>query len=259
MKRTSTAGLVLALAAAAALAIAATSAFGQAQPAPGERPGRLGEMLGLKQRFTHNLPTVAHFIADGVAEFTFDRSTDRPMIQFSDNGEIFALHPQPAPRGDVIYKNDVGDPVLRLSGLGGVTVFTPSRPQGAPAELVGMGDPIALLANIHNATDLFRRMQVASRRIGLVVQHPVSVDAPDLGPETYDLAADVLVLAVDAFERNAPTIRTDPRMRKVTQVLILEGERPGVTLSERTLTIVIASRWGVAGRPSSYRIASALR
>ena len=43
------------------------------------------------------------------------------------------LQPQPAPRGDVIYKNDLGEPVLRATRLGGVTVFTDHGPAGSAA------------------------------------------------------------------------------------------------------------------------------
>nr|QQZ52104.1 DUF4908 domain-containing protein [Phenylobacterium glaciei] len=46
-----------------------------------------------------------------------------------------------APRGDIIYKNDLGEPVLRATRLGGLTLFTPDRPGGTAAALAGAVRP----------------------------------------------------------------------------------------------------------------------
>ena len=66
--------------------------------------------------------------------FVFDMSVQgRPLIKFDDSGEVWALTPTAGPRGDTIYKNDMGEPMLRSTRLGGLTVFTQDRPMGLAA------------------------------------------------------------------------------------------------------------------------------
>ena len=89
------------------------------------------------------------------------------------------LQPQPAPRGDIIYKNDLGQPVLRATRLGGLTVFTQERPSGAPAALVGDSNPLrlpvlgpeALLQKLAQAS---ARASRAARRAALEVARQLS-------------------------------------------------------------------------------------
>src|SRR4051812_4574960 len=72
-----------------------------------------------------NTPNVARFVPDGGEPFVLDRSAGRQVfMKFEDSPEIWALSPTPGPRGDVIYKNDMGEPMLRASRLGGLTLFT---------------------------------------------------------------------------------------------------------------------------------------
>ena len=74
-------------------------------------------------------PLTARYQMDEGGAFVFDRSTVKPLLKFDDDPEIWALQPAPGPRGDVIYRNDVGEPMVRATRLGGMTVFTPKRPE----------------------------------------------------------------------------------------------------------------------------------
>ena len=67
------------------------------------------------------------------------------MLKFQDSPEVWALHPAPAPRGDMIYKNDLGEPVLRATRLGGYTLFTDARPSGEAVSFAGGAPPLRLL------------------------------------------------------------------------------------------------------------------
>ena len=58
--------------------------------------------------------------------------------------EVWALSRSRGPRGDIIYKNDISEPMLRATKLGGMTVFTPKHPDGAAAALVGSAMPVKL-------------------------------------------------------------------------------------------------------------------
>ena len=84
-------------------------------------------------------PPVARYVSEDGDGFVLDRSQPRVYMKFDDSPEIWALRPHPAPRGDVIYKNDLGEPMLRATRLGGLTLFTADRPGGSPAALTGAG------------------------------------------------------------------------------------------------------------------------
>ena len=56
--------------------------------------------------------------------FIFDRSGSRPLLRFERREETWVLRPTAAPRGDIIYRNDAGDQVLRVTPGGGMTVYT---------------------------------------------------------------------------------------------------------------------------------------
>ncbi len=231
-----------------------------AQPPGPPPPGaalidRFNQMLGRGRGPAG--PPVAHYVAEGVAEFTFDQTGGPPLVQFQGSREILALTPQPAPRGDLIFKNDVGDPVLRFSRLGGLTVYTSAHPEGAPAALVGMATPIKL-QGIQDAAELFGRERLVSRRISRVMQRDVEVDVPDIGPESWTLVADVINLAADAFEKSADRIRHDQRLPHMDRLLVVEGDKPDVQVNYDTVQITVAPARGAAGRPSSVRIARTL-
>ena len=89
-------------------------------------------------------PPVARYVSETGDVFILDRSQPKPLLKFEHSPEVWVLLPQPGPRGDVIYKNDLGEPVLRATRLGGVTVFTDARPSGAAAALAGGGSSLKL-------------------------------------------------------------------------------------------------------------------
>ena len=91
-------------------------------------------------------PPVARYVSQEGDVFVLDRSQNRPLLKFQDSPEVWALKPQPAPRGDIIYKNDLGEPVLRATRLGGLTLFTEDRPGGTAAALAGGGPALRLPA-----------------------------------------------------------------------------------------------------------------
>ena len=89
-------------------------------------------------------PPIARYVTEDGDVFTFDRTQPKALLKFDGSFEVWALQPQQAPRGDTIYKNDLGEPVLRATRLGGVTIFTDQRPAGAAAALEGVGSPLRL-------------------------------------------------------------------------------------------------------------------
>ena len=65
------------------------------------------------------------------------------MLRVDWRDETWVLRPTAAPRGDVIYRNDAGDQLLRVTPGGGMTVYTPLAPGGSPASLSGPGQSLS--------------------------------------------------------------------------------------------------------------------
>src|SRR5512143_1146081 len=105
-------------------------------------------------------PPIARYVSEDGDVFTLDRTQSKPLLKFDNSYEVWALQAQPAPRGDTIYKNDLGEPVLRATRLGGITVFTDQRPGGSAAALEGPGTPWRLA--IMGPQALFERLYQAT-------------------------------------------------------------------------------------------------
>ena len=84
-----------------------------------------------------SLPPSARYIAGTGQGFTLDVTGARPLLRFDRSTEIWVLRPTPAPRGDIIYRNDNGDQVLRVTADGGLTLYTTTAPQGSPVSQAG--------------------------------------------------------------------------------------------------------------------------
>lgn len=241
-----------------AVTLPGSLAFAQQPVLPGAPPERmeLRERPGRPQT-----PPVARYVAEGVAEFTLDRTSGQALVRFGNSPEVVALWPQRAPRGDVIYRNDTGQAVVTITGLGGITVFTATNPRGSAATLVGVAEPIRL-NSVSNAQQLLIRMEQASQRIRASLGHGVEIKGYRAEGAEQDLEQGILILdalntTATAFERMAR--QRDTRLRDVKEIVISMGVRPSVTLAGDTLRIIIAPQEGIAGRPSSNRIALALR
>ena len=113
---------------AATLVTAMLAAATQASAAPGSlREGLFGEGRYDGRRFS--APPVGRYVVEDGRAFVLDRSTPRPLMKFENSAEVWVLQAQPAPRGDIIYKNDLGEPVLRATRLGGCLLYTSPSPR----------------------------------------------------------------------------------------------------------------------------------
>ena len=237
--------------AAAVLATAVCAAPAWAGP-ESLRQGLFGHE-GFESRL-FNTPMVAHYVSEEGDSFVLDRSQGRALLKFDNSPEVWALQPHPAPRGDVIYKNDLGEPVLRATRLGGVTLFTEQRPGGSAAALEGGGSPLRLQPLGPQA--LLERLAQASARASHAARRLIPFDA-DATPASSALIADAAVVASEAVVRM--THRPDSRtlLTRFKQVKLAEGRKPAVELAHGSLTITVTPTLGLAGRPSSERIVAA--
>jgi hypothetical protein len=196
---------------------------------------------------------VARYVSETGSAFVLDRAAPQPLLKFENSAEVWVLSPQPAPRGDVIYRNEMGEPVLRATRLGGMTLFTEDNPMGAAAALTGKASSIQPPAVI-SVNALFQRLGQASSRASRAAQRLIPFETvQDVRPETSVLVADSATITAEAFERMA---RKGDRslLGKIARVLLAEGDKPGAALKNGSLVITYAPGQGLSGRPSSKRI-----
>lgn len=236
-----------------ALALAAVAGAANAQQSGHSlRDALFGNRAGSEQRKAP-APPVARYVSETAGAFILDREAPQPLLKFENSAEIWVLSAEPAPRGDIIYKNELGEPVLRASKLGGMTLFTSERPSGDAAALMGKASSIQPPAFL-SVSALFQRLIQASGRASRAAEHRVlfkTVD--DATPDTSVLVADTATVTAEAFERMA---RRGDRslLSRVNRVLLAEGRKPGVSLKGGDLTVTYAPGKGLSGRPSSKRI-----
>jgi hypothetical protein len=215
----------------------------------------------LRNAFTAHLfgaksPKVARYEIDSGGEFVLDRSTARPLIKFEDNPEVWALTVSRGPRGDLLYWNDLRQPLLRITRFGGVTVFTSRRPEGAAASLAGQAAPLKL--QTLGWEGLMQHLLMASTRSGRAAQHPVVYEAPDADAADDGLIADAAMVVSEAM--SGLSVRPGGRalVTRITRVYLTANRQPAVAVHDSTLVVTVSPVMGVAGRPSSLRIEQAL-
>ncbi len=201
-------------------------------------------------------PPVARYRIDGGSDaFVMERTGGSALVKFGDSQEIWALTAMSGPRGDTIFKNDVGEPVLRFTRLGGVTLFTPENPDGAAALMTGAAGSVRPSASI-GPNALFAALATSSARASRAAQHLISFEImPDATPKTDWLFADAAIVAAEAFIRLASQ-GLDGRSlaARFGRVEFLQGGQPQAQASGGVVHITVAPGKGVAGRPSSQRI-----
>jgi hypothetical protein len=202
-------------------------------------------------------PVISRWETDEGGGFVLDLSTPRPLMKFDDSIEIWVLNPSPGPRGDTIYRNDLGEEVLRATRLGGMTVFTSTRPDGSAAALDGVSTPLRVAAL--GAEALYRRFLVASVKASRATQHQVIFETgDDAEPTTDALFADAALVTCEAFVDMASRPINKGVLARINDVKLTQGPRPNVTLAKGVLTITLNSAAGLAGRPSSRWIERAV-
>lgn len=248
-ERTASRGVICA----ALLGVAALAFAPSADAGPVER---LREGLFRNRGVEASSPPIARYVSEEGRVFILDRTQPVPMLKFEDSPEVWALAPNPAPRGDTIYKNDLGQPVLRVTRLGGFTLFTDERPSGEAVSLAGGGMPLRLPAMGPQA--VFERLAQASLRASRAARRPMLFEA-EATPASSALIADAAVVTSVAIIRLSQ--RKDGRalLGQFNRVRFQEGKKAQATLKNGVLTIAVAPAQGLAGRPSSERIIKVAR
>src|SRR3569833_1811134 len=115
---------------------------GHCHPAfAGDQPVSLREALtgstAQDGRSHAHAPPIARYVSGDGDRFVYDRTGNVALLRIEQSEEVRALRATPAPSGDTIYKNDIGETVLRSSRLGGLTRGAARGPGGGPARRGG--------------------------------------------------------------------------------------------------------------------------
>lgn len=225
-------------------------------------PVDLGDVLFGRSPADDRAPKVPHLARFRIGTgdtFVVEISPTGPaFLKYDDSGEVWALSPTPAPRGDTIYKNDVGEAMLRTTRMGGLTVFTPERPDGMAAALFGSA-PDLHDALINGPLALFKVLVQASVQATHAAGHKVVFEAKQLDAGAEPVFADAANLAAQAFyrvEHRGPAGRQ--ALGRYNKVAFLNGRPPGVRVEGDEVRITVTPDLGFAGRPSSQRISQVL-
>jgi hypothetical protein len=215
-------------------------------------------MTGSDSRDSHthqHAPPVARYVAEGGAVFILDRSGPAALFRMAHSNEIWALRPTPGPGGDIIYKNDLDQPMLRISRLGGVTLFTLQKPMGAPAALDGEGTPFH--APVMNAQLLLHILISDSGRASHAANRLIPFNA-ESAPGSEFLIADAAGVATEALVQMSGFHEGRLLLDRVKSVRLAVGRRTEARFQHGEIVITLQPKQGLAGRPSSGRIAKAI-
>lgn len=228
---------------------------GLATPASAQvRIGGQSDTFRATPRTPRVQPETGRYRSESGESFVFDRSGARPLFRFETRNEVWALRGNAAPRGDIIYRNDAGAQILRVTPDGGVTLYSVRAPNGSPASRVGAAAALErpLLGPIQLANLMYQRSSVISRALGRLVV--VQLD----GERDEALCTDALMVTTDAVLRMANSPTTRAALDRLRSVTIVEGRFAGVTYSGGDLRVTVQPNQGIAGRPSSTRVIRAM-
>ena len=197
-------------------------------------------------------PLVARYVSDEGQTFILDRSGPTALLRFEDSPEVVALTPTPAARGDTIYRDDMGQPVLRITKLGGLTLFFPGRPGGAPVAFDGQAPPIRLAPM--SPVALLQRLAQASFRVTHAAKHLIVFDAQDPPPGSEAIFADSVLLTSQSLVRLSGSHDGEAIVARLGRVLFVPGAKGQAVMGRGVLVVTVNPNLGLAGRPSSARV-----
>jgi hypothetical protein len=187
--------------------------------------------------------------------FVLDRSQPRVvLLQFEGDPEVWALTSTWGPRGDEFLRNDIGEVIVRITTLGGVTVYGPLGTNGGLAAKEGKAK--SLPAPSRSEGTLQATLQKALRWFDRFSSRSIRVEASGGLPPA---------LVHEALERAAQGMSRAPRgyfgrpERKVKLIRVQRSfDQPSVRWQSGVLTIGVVPGAGYAGRPSSAAVLLAL-
>jgi hypothetical protein len=238
--------------------IAGVTAAGtaQAQVMRSLREAMFGKHADDGRDNTHT-PTVAHFVSARGEGFILDETqTGAPLLRFDGDDEVFQLSAKAGANGDIIFRNDVGQPVLKATRLGGMVLFSGIHADiGDPASVTGQAS--AFTPDRLNPTELWLHMAKSALRVTRACDHRIDINADEDTPSevAITLFAESVSVTTDALLQVAAQADTRHSLDKLHEVHLIEGRPPGAHIQNGVLIVKLDPSRGIwGGHPSSKRI-----
>jgi len=197
----------------------------------------------------------------GHTTFTLDDYADKFLMRLSGDPEVYVLYSDHAPLGGRALKYDSGAMAIRVSGWGGLTLYTETDPGGLPAERTGDALPTALspisLSDMQNAAEDEAEHLAYSRQLHISFTADWAALSGD--SRLRALCFDALENTVRGIERFISLSKARTAFaRKIDGVRMALGNKPVIFMSGKTLNVTFNAQHGYAGRASSRGIARGL-
>jgi len=201
------------------------------------------------------------YLAGDSLTFTLDQEDKHLLLRFAGVPEVFVLYSDPGDMGGRILKYDSGETALRVTGYGGITIYTDAAPDGLPAARTGDSLPPALpqisLTDMQNAAQDETEHLAYVRGLQLFFNADWAALANDANERA--LAFDTMENAARGIERfTAQAPQRQQFAHDADAVLIATAAKPTLALKGKTLLVTFNPGEGYVGRASSRAIARAL-
>lgn len=258
--RRRTFGLALGLALGSALGLGLAATPGAAAQESLLRQALVGERAETKARYA---------VETGRRTFVLEPAGEGALMRFDGAFEVFALTASPGPRGDTIYRLDTGEEFVRLTGLGGATLFPRERREGVPATRLptatagvaaapsrGLSAPPAFALPASDAPALARAVEDLSATFLEYGAGAVNVwVSPEGERHPAPMTDAVKVTEIGVTQTLRATART---AADIDAVKFEVGSGPAAKRQGVALIVVVDPHAGYFGRPSSFAVANAM-
>ncbi|HVY87339.1 MAG TPA: DUF4908 domain-containing protein [Hyphomonadaceae bacterium] len=184
--------------------------------------------------------------------FILENRGDDVLLQIEGDPEVRTLVPVPAQRGDVFFKDDRGQIVLRVTEQGNVVSYLANK-TGAPADLVGYVAPLSAPAMTSSLNEL--RVH-AAQRLTKLAGHEVTIFGTSEFSRNEAWAADALNNVIAGVERANGL--AGKAATKLTTVRLVPAPAPSVAFKDGELVLGVNPNEEFGGRVSSEAITNAL-
>lgn len=241
-----------------AIALAGRPAPGAAQPSGDPAPDPLGDEA-LKALFGDRDAAqpllVTYTTAGDGRRFTLDRSQpDFVLLKFDNAVEVWALRSSFGVRGDEFLRNDVGATMLRITALGGATLYADGDTAGVPASAEGRGRPIPRPRATHRT--LQRTVEAALPVLQRLLP-PGALRVEAAGVLPLALVEDSYAILAIALERLPPRW-LDARPHRLRRIRCALARQTYARFRNGYLELGLVPAVGHGGRPSSLAIRNGL-
>lgn len=198
---------------------------------------------------------------DGI-KFVIDSAGNNYLLRFDSDPEVFAIYVDRISLGGRLLKYDSGETVARVSGWGGITLYTDRNPNGLPAVRSGDGNiaphtPMgidqveAIAAGEGQHLTALRRLKITFTADWGVLENNLSMRM---------VALDAMENAARGIERFVKSGSSrDEVAEHVSTVTLATSLKPTLSLDAKTLIVTFNPDRGYFGRASSRAIARALK